>query len=189
MTFTPLQLHRRQFLRTSSSLLVAGAVFSIGTNTARANIGAGGFRQISLDHLHTNEKITLAYANGDTYIPAAMQRLNRFLRDHYSGTVGHMDPTLFDLINKVRASLKTDVAIEVISGYRDPHTNERLRKTRGGGVAKRSLHMVGQAMDLRLKGVPLDELRDAAKELALGGVGYYPKDGFVHMDTGRVRSW
>jgi len=189
MTFTPHQpVRRRQFLKTSSSLLVTGALFTIGTNTARANI-AGGVRQISLDNLHTNEKITLAYANGETYIPAAMLRLNRFLRDHYSGVVGKMDPTLFDLVNKVRASLNTDVAIEVISGFRDPHTNERLRKTRGGGVAKRSLHMVGQAMDLRLKGVPLDELRDAAKELALGGVGYYPKDGFVHMDTGRVRSW
>lgn len=189
MTFTPPQLHRRQFLRTSSSLFVAGAMFTIGTNTARANIGNSGIRQISLDNLHTNEKITLAYANGEAYIPAAMQRLNHFLRDHYSGAVGQMDPSLFDLVNKVRASLNTNVPVEVISGYRDPHTNERLRLTRGGGVAKRSLHMVGQAMDLRLKGVPLDELRDAAKELALGGVGYYPKDGFVHVDTGRVRSW
>ncbi len=188
MTLTPPHSQRRQFLKTSSSLIVTGAMFTIGTSTARANIGSG-VRQISLDNLHTNEKITLAYAEGDRYIPAAMQRLNRFLRDHYSGVVGHMDPTLFDLVNKVRASLNTDVAIEVISGYRDPHTNERLRKTRGGGVAKKSLHMVGQAMDLRLKGVPLDELRDAAKELALGGVGYYPRDGFVHMDTGRVRSW
>lgn len=188
MTLTPPHTKRRKFLQTSSTLLVTGAMFSIGTNVARANI-ASGVRQISLDNLHTNEKITLAYANGDSYIPAAMQRLNRFLRDHYSGVVGNMDPTLFDLVNKVRMSLNTDVAIEVISGYRDPHTNDRLRKTRGGGVAKRSLHMVGQAMDLRLKGVPLDELRDAAKELALGGVGYYPHDGFVHVDTGRVRYW
>ncbi len=188
MTLTPPHTKRRQFLKNSSSLLVTGALFTIGTNTARANIGSGA-RQISLDNLHTNEKITLAYADGDRYIPAAMQRLNHFLRDHYSGTVGHMDPTLFDLVNKVRASLNTDVAIEVISGYRDPQTNAHLRATRGGGVAKKSLHMVGQAMDLRLKGVPLDELRDAAKELALGGVGYYPHDNFVHVDTGRVRSW
>lgn len=185
MTLTPPH-SRRKFIK-HSSLLVAGAMFSIGNN-ARANI-AGGFRQLSLDNLHTNEKITLAYADGEQYIPAAILRLNHFLRDHYSGVVGHMDPTLFDLVNKIRLSLNTDVPVQVISGYRDPHTNERLRNTRGGGVAKRSLHMVGQAMDIRLQGVPLDELRDAAKALALGGVGYYPKDQFVHVDTGRVRSW
>ena len=77
----------------------------------------------------------------------------------------------------------------MISGYRDPQTNERLRKTRGGGVAKRSLHMEGQAIDVRLPGVPLAELRDAAISLKAGGVGYYPKDQFIHVDTGRVRTW
>ena len=77
----------------------------------------------------------------------------------------------------------------IISGYRGPLTNARLRSTRGGGVAKRSLHMEGKAIDVRLPGVPLAELRDAALSLKAGGVGYYPRDQFVHIDTGRVRAW
>ena len=89
----------------------------------------------------------------------------------------------------MKSLLRTDLAYHIISGYRDPNTNERLRTTRGGGVAKTSLHMQGRALDIRMPGVPLDELRDAALELKAGGVGYYSSDRFVHIDTGRVRSW
>ena len=118
-----------------------------------------------------------------------MTRLNTFLRDHYSGIVGSMDPTLFDLLYRVRQALGTSQTFDVISGYRSPVTNSTLRNTRGGGVARKSLHMEGKAIDVRLPGVPLAELRDAAKSLKAGGVGYYPDSQFVHVDTGRVRSW
>jgi uncharacterized protein YcbK (DUF882 family) len=100
-----------------------------------------------------------------------------------------MDPQVFDLLHRVRQVLGAERPFEVISGYRDPHTNERLRQTRGGGVARRSLHMDGRAIDVRLPGVPLADLRDAALSLRSGGVGYYPGSQFVHLDTGRVRSW
>jgi len=142
-----------------------------------------------MDHTHTREKIELAYAVGDRYLPRALSDLNRFLRDHYSGLIGNMDPALYDIMYALSTSLRARTPYQIISGYRAPHTNERLRTTRGGGVAKRSLHMDGKAVDLRIPGVPLKELRDAALELKAGGVGYYPGSDFVHIDTGRVRSW
>ncbi len=100
-----------------------------------------------------------------------------------------MDPALYDLMHRIRAELKARRPYQIISGYRSPRTNERLRVKGGGGVAKRSLHMEGQAIDLRIPGVPLAELRDVALSLKAGGVGYYPGSQFVHIDTGRVRSW
>jgi uncharacterized protein YcbK (DUF882 family) len=140
-------------------------------------------------HTHTRERIELVYAVGHDYVTAALGSLNRFLRDHYSGEVGVMDPQLYELLHGVRQLLGTERAFEVISGYRCPATNQKLRETRGGGVAKQSLHLQGRAIDVRLPGVPLAELRDAALSLRAGGVGYYPGSQFVHIDTGRVRAW
>jgi uncharacterized protein YcbK (DUF882 family) len=111
------------------------------------------------------------------------------MRDHYTGDVGVMDPQLFDLLHRVQSELGTGQSFQIISGYRCPKTNAALKATRGGGVAKRSLHMDGKAIDVRLPGVPLGDLRDAALSLRQGGVGYYPRDQFVHLDTGRVRHW
>lgn len=142
-----------------------------------------------MDHTHTHEKIQLIYAVGAEYVPKALTDLNHFLRDHYSGHIGRMDAGLYDIMHSLRATLKVRTPYEIISGYRSPKTNERLRTTRGGGVARHSLHMDGKAVDLRLPGVPLDELRDAALALKAGGVGYYPGNNFVHVDTGRVRTW
>jgi len=151
----------------------------------------GGGRALAFDHTHTRERISLVYAVDGQYVPDALSTLNRFLRDHYSGSVGQMDPQLFDLLHGVRRALggQSLAAFQVISGYRCPETNDHLRNARGGGVAKRSLHMEGKAIDVRIPGVPLAELRDAAASLQAGGVGYYPREQFVHIDTGRVRSW
>lgn len=148
-------------------------------------------RSLAFRHTHTREHISLVYAADGDYLPDALSLLNRFMRDHYSGTVGQMDPQLFDVLHKIRLALRSQSlpAYEVISGYRCPDTNNKLRTTRGGGVAKRSLHMEGKAIDVRLPGVPLAELRDAATALRAGGVGYYPGEQFVHIDTGRVRTW
>ncbi|MEN9879882.1 MAG: hypothetical protein RIQ55_528 [Pseudomonadota bacterium] len=159
------------------------------TRSAAATLAAG--RALAFDHTHTRERIHLVYAVDGQYVPDALTSLNRFLRDHYSGTVGQMDPQLFDLLHDVRRALggQSLGAFEVISGYRCPETNDHLRNSRGGGVAKRSLHMEGKAIDVRIPGVPLAELRDAALSLQAGGVGYYPREQFVHIDTGRVRSW
>jgi uncharacterized protein YcbK (DUF882 family) len=115
--------------------------------------------------------------------------LNHFLRDHYSGDVGLIDPQLFELLHRIKVGLGAHQSYEVISGYRNPRTNLTLRTTRGGGVASHSLHMEGKAIDVRLPGVPLADLRDAALQLRAGGVGFYPHEQFVHIDTGRVRAW
>ena len=186
-------VHRRHVLRScarAAALAVPGWVAL--TSPARAAVPAGE-RTLALRHLHTQEHLQLVYAEADTYLAPALQTLNHFLRDHYTGDVGVMDPQLFDLLHRVQVALGGrsvgQAPYEVISGYRCPATNSHLQQTRGGGVASRSLHMDGRAIDLRLPGVPLAELRDAAHALKAGGVGYYPREGFVHLDTGRTRHW
>ena len=180
---------RRSFLRRSAQLALLGTALPLATRPARAALADA--RSLMLDHTHTRERIDLVYATGEQYVPQALGSLNHFLRDHYSGEVGQMDPQLFDLLHGVRQALatQTQLSYQIISGYRGPITNERLRTTRGGGVAKHSLHLEGKAIDIRLPGVPLAELRDAALSLQAGGVGYYPGEQFVHIDTGRVRRW
>ena len=177
---------RRLFLRRSAQWAVVGAA---GPLARTAFAQAAGERSLSFDHTHTRERLSLVYAAGGAYLAQALARLNHFLRDHYSGDVGVIDPQLFDLLHRVRAELGAREPFQVISGYRCPATNNNLRNTRGGGVATRSLHMDGKAIDIRIPGVPLAELRDAAMSLRAGGVGYYPREQFVHVDTGRVRSW
>ena len=177
---------RRQFLHRATRLAAAG---SLPVFVAPALASTPKARALLMEHTHTRERIELVYAVDEHYMPEALGSLNRFLRDHYSGGVGSIDPALFDLMHRVRQLLGTERPFEVISGYRDPQTNEHLRQTRGGGVARRSLHMDGRAIDVRVPGVSLADLRDAALSLRAGGVGYYPDSRFVHLDTGRVRNW
>lgn len=179
------RLSRRQLLRRSLVATAAAAPALVIPGRALA----AGPRTLSLAHTHTREDIAVVYAVGERYEPLALQALDHFLRDHYSGDVGHIDPKLHDLLHAVRTVLGTAEPYHVISGYRSPATNERLQRTRGGGVATRSLHMDGRAIDVRLPGVPLADLRDAALTLRRGGVGYYAHEKFVHIDTGRVRRW
>ncbi|MBK1613546.1 twin-arginine translocation pathway signal protein [Rubrivivax gelatinosus] len=179
---------RRHFLRHGARLAVG--VLPVAAATRPALAALPGPRALALHHTHTGEALDLVYAVDTQFVPAALGTLNQFLRDHYTGSVGVIDPQLFELLHRVRSLLGTEsAAYEVISGYRCPETNDRLRGTRGGGVARHSLHMEGRAIDVRLPGVPLKELRDAALALKAGGVGYYEAERFVHVDTGRVRSW
>jgi uncharacterized protein YcbK (DUF882 family) len=188
-TLIPLQPSRRSFLHRSAQAMLLGSALGMAGRSARA--ASTSTRSLALDHTHTHERIELVYASGEHYVPQALGSLNHFLRDHYSGDVGQIDPQLFDLLHNVRQALGSGVPLsyQIISGYRSPLTNARLRSARGGGVASHSLHMEGKAIDIRLPGVPLAELRDAALSLKAGGVGYYPRDQFVHIDTGRVRTW
>lgn len=178
---------RRAFLRHSARLALVGAVLPLAP---RALAALPDERGLAFDHTHTGEQIALVYAIGDRYVPEALSSLNYFLRDHYSGEIGLIDPQLFELLFRIRLILGCDEqSFQVISGYRCPTTNATLRNTRGGGVATRSLHMEGKAIDIRIPGVALADLRDVALMLGVGGVGYYPREQFVHIDTGRVRSW
>lgn len=177
---------RRHFLRQGLRLALAGSSLPLA---ARALAARPDARSLSLHHTHTGERMSLVYALGGQYLPESLTRFNQFLRDHYTGQVGTMDPQLLDLLHGVKQTLGGEPCFEVISGYRCPATNSRLRSTRGGGVARRSLHMDGKAIDIRVAGLALPELRDAALSLRGGGVGFYASEQFVHIDTGRPRSW
>ena len=130
----------------------------------------------------------MTYFESGRYLDDALGEVNRLLRDHRSGAVYAMDTSLLDLLHAVQRRCERDGPFEVISGYRSPATNEMLRRN-SSGVAKRSLHMQGRAIDVRISGLDTGKLRRAAMELSAGGVGYYPKSAFVHLDTGRVRAW
>jgi len=145
--------------------------------------------RLRLYHTHTNERIDIVYRIGDTYIPAAEDRLDHFLRDHRTGDVIQLDRRVFDLLHDVAAGAgRPDGEIDIVCGYRTSWSNEFLRRTTQG-VASHSLHMQGEAIDIRMPGVPTSQLRDVALNLHRGGVGYYPESRFVHVDVGRVRRW
>lgn len=140
-------------------------------------------------HTHTGERLDVIYRIGDQYVPEALDQLDHFLRDHRTGDVHHYDPRLFDLLNDLLASVgRAGSELHVICGYRSPWSNEFLR-THTVGVALHSLHMEAEAIDIRLPGLKTSVFRSAALALHRGGVGYYAKSDFIHVDVGRVRRW
>ncbi|HSP68230.1 MAG TPA: DUF882 domain-containing protein [Bryobacteraceae bacterium] len=144
---------------------------------------------LRLYHTHTGEHLDIVYRQGGAYIPAALAKLDQFLRDHRTGQIHHFDPRLFDLLSDVTQSVgRADAEIHVICGYRTPASNEYLR-THTSGVAKASLHMQAEAIDIRLPGTRTSMFRDAALALHRGGVGFYPSSDFIHVDVGRIRHW
>ncbi|MCM2255164.1 MAG: DUF882 domain-containing protein [Vicinamibacteria bacterium] len=174
---------RRSFLRGLGGALTVAAVAP-----GRLLADPREERLLSLVHTHTGERATVPYFADGTYLPTGLSRLNSFLRDHRTGDEHPIDPALLDILNDLRLATGAREPFQVISGYRSPHTNDRLRQG-SGGVAKGSLHLEGRAIDVRLGGVRTSTLRDAALELQRGGVGYYRDSDFVHVDTGRVRRW
>jgi uncharacterized protein YcbK (DUF882 family) len=145
-------------------------------------------RSLDFWHTHTHENLSVAFADSTGYRAAALGQINSFLRDFRTREVHDIDPKLLDLLHRLAGELDAPEPFHVISGYRSPRTNSTLR-SKSGGVARYSLHMEGKAIDIRLPGVPLARLKEAALDLKLGGVGYYPGSDFVHVDTGRVRAW
>jgi len=139
--------------------------------------------------IHTGEKLDVLYRRGDSYVPQALSDLDYFLRDYRNGEVHHYDPRVFDLLFELlNAAGRPDAWINVVCGYRNPQTNAYLRG-QGHGVAKHSLHMQAMAIDIRLPGTSTAKLRDLALALHEGGVGYYARSDFIHVDVGRVRRW
>lgn len=144
-------------------------------------------RSISFYHTHTGERLSLVYFERGEYVPEALASINTLLRDFRTGDAADIDPRLFDALHALNLACGAG-AFEVISAFRSPHTNALLR-SRSHGVAKNSLHTQGRAIDVRLAGCDTRKLRDAAIALGAGGVGYYASSDFVHLDTGRVRTW
>ena len=173
---------RRAFvasLATAASVLLVPKVLLAASPVSRA---------LRFVHTHTSERLVVEYFTRGNYAPDGLAAVNHFLRDFRTGDEHFIDPTLLDLLHGVAERTGTDQPFQVISGYRSPTTNGLLRR-RSEGVAARSLHMAGKAIDIRLAGVPLPRLRAAALDVQAGGVGFYPASDFVHVDTGRVRFW
>jgi uncharacterized protein YcbK (DUF882 family) len=176
-------LSRRNLL----GLALAGSAATVA-RPALAALAIPGPRRLAFYNLHTGEHVLATYWADGRYIPDQLREIDRVLRDFRTGDVRPIDRSLLDLLHVLQRSLDTPEAFHVISGYRSPRTNEMLRHE-GSGVAANSMHIVGKAIDIRVPGRRLVDVRRAALTLHSGGVGYYPKSDFVHVDTGRVRSW
>jgi uncharacterized protein YcbK (DUF882 family) len=145
-------------------------------------------RRLELTNLHGGEKLTVTFHDEHDMAPDAAAALRHLLRDYRVNEEHAMDFGLFVQLTDLARECGVPAKYEVISGYRSPGTNAKLRAA-GHAVAERSQHMEGHAMDVRLKGCPLARLRELALAAQRGGVGFYPRSNFVHIDTGRVRSW
>jgi uncharacterized protein YcbK (DUF882 family) len=156
--------------------------------TALALSAPMGERQLSFYNLHTGEQLKSTYWVDGQYLPAARSEIDYILRDFRTGDVSPIDAGLLDTLVALKKMLGNDAPFHVISGYRSPKTNAALAQ-KSNGVAKKSYHMSGLAIDIRLPGSDLTDLHRAAVALKRGGVGYYPKSDFVHIDVGPVRSW
>lgn len=181
-------MSRREFCAlgamAAATTLVPRSLMAAGSNAASG-------KRLAFVHTHTGERLASTYCCDGVNQPDALAAINRLLRDFRTNEVRPIDVRLLDLLYMLNGELQTADPYHVISGYRSPNTNRMLR-ARGGshtGVATRSLHMVGKAIDIRVPDVPLKDLHNAAVALKRGGVGIYPNSNFVHVDVGRVRYW
>lgn len=175
------RLLRRKLLRTAVGLLPLIAL-------PRILQAATPERRIAFLHTHTGETLDAVYSENDRYLPDALAEIDHVCRDFRTGAVHPIDPALLDLLHDVQQAAGKAGRFEIISAFRSPATN-RMLATAGSGVADRSLHLTGQAIDVRLPGVRTLDLQRLALKRAGGGVGYYPDADFVHLDTGRIRRW
>nr|WP_217702091.1 DUF882 domain-containing protein [Vibrio ostreicida] len=180
---------RRDFIKLASSGLVAAScspqfAFAYYPDQPRPERR----RELAFNNLHTGEVLESCYFDGYIYVANELQRINHICRDFRRDEIHQMDRQLFDHLSVIQSELGVAAEVQIISGYRSPITNGALRAA-SSGVAKKSYHMLGQAIDFRLEGVSLKKVRDVALEMKFGGVGYYPKSNFIHIDTGPVRHW
>ncbi len=181
MAFTP-DIGRRRLLAAAAAVAAFTAV------PAWAMPRPLPRRALSFAHLHTGETLDLVYWADGHYQPAALRRINWLLRDFRTDEVHPIDPRLLDVLAALRQRLRARGPFQVVSAYRSPATNAMLASL-SEAVAPNSLHMAGRAIDIRLPGRPIWAVRQAAMALRAGGVGYYPRSNFVHVDVGSVRHW
>ena len=175
-------------MRPKFYLLLTALLCGLNADAEVSVAAAPVAKTLSFFHTHTGERLEVTFARRETYDRAALVRINAFLKDFRNGEEKAMDPKLMDWLYELKLELGSSGTYEVISAYRSPLTNEMLR-SRSGGVAKRSQHLLGKAIDVRLDDVSVAALHQAALATQRGGLGHYPRSGFVHLDTGRVRRW
>jgi uncharacterized protein YcbK (DUF882 family) len=145
-------------------------------------------KTLSFEHTHTGDRLKLTYFERGRYIKEALHEINYLLRDFRTDAIHPIDTALLDQLFALKQTLGVNKPFHIISGYRSPSTNAQLRQ-HSHGVAEHSFHMQGRAIDIRIEDISSKTVRNAALAIAQGGVGYYPRDNFVHLDTGRFRTW
>lgn len=176
-------MNRRQFFRMGAAV---AAALAIPANVLAAKPTES--RVLSFFNDHTKERLSACYFSNGRYDSSALSEINEILRDHHNGEVSEIDRGLLDMLWELGSRVGRSEPFHVVSGYRSPETNRMLR-ARSKGVAKNSYHIRGKAADIYLPDYPLSELRDEALRMRRGGVGYYSRPHFVHVDVGPVRSW
>lgn len=169
-----------------ATIFIAFILLLALTPAAIGNTGES--RTLKFYHTHTHKTLTVTYYEAGDYLPESLEELRVFLSDWRNGHQHPIDPGVMDILWEIQQVAENRNAYEVISAYRSPETNNFLRKN-SNGVARKSQHLLGKAIDVRLRGTDTSQLRDIALDLKLGGVGFYEKSDFVHVDTGRVRRW
>lgn len=172
---------RRQLLRLGGVIIASGISPSLSWSHHLS-------RSLKLHNALTRENLEVEYWVSGEFVPEALKELNHFLRDPHNGKVTEIDPQLYHLIFNIGKKLDAKGIINIMSGYRSPVTNDRLRR-RNSAAAKGSFHVKGKAVDIRIPGYSTNAVRRVATGLKQGGVGYYPRSRYVHIDTGPVRSW
>lgn len=178
-------LSRRFFLQKSTQIALGLTVVSVPAISCAKALGK---RSLSFYHTHTQQALDITYAWGKMYNPKALAQINYYLRDFRTGQKHPIDPKLLDILWAIQGEMGCKGVYEVISGYRSPKTNGQLRQC-SYGVAEHSLHMQGKAIDVRFSGIDTDQIHQCAIEMKCGGVGYYAKSDFVHLDSGNYRTW
>ena len=183
---TDSRLLRRDFLKLGA--VATGILFNPLSAMAAFDSRSNPFKNLAFYNTHTQERLHVCYCRNGKYDFKALSKINHILRDHRSDEVRAIDTQLLDLLHDLSFKTNPQSPFHIISGYRSPATNKKLSK-KSAGVASRSLHMQGKAIDIRIPGFKTRNLRNVARQMKAGGVGYYPKSDFVHVDVGRVRYW
>ncbi len=178
-------LSRRSFL-TRSSMAAVGALLLPSTQSVASMMSTE--RTLSFHNVHTDEELTIRCCPEKDYDRETRLRFSSLLRDHHADEVREMDAGLIDIFFALSAFTGSNGTFKILSGYRSPETNSWLRRF-SHGVAEHSMHIEGKAVDIRMDDLSTREIRQAGMALAMGGVGYYPRSDFVHLDTGRIRHW
>jgi uncharacterized protein YcbK (DUF882 family) len=176
---------RRMALRAGLGLVVAVAAPLPAFAKALASKPS---RELSFVNMHTGEKLRAEYVHNGVYVPSALRAINFLMRDHHNDKVHPIDPHLIDVAHMLHGRVGGKGPIDIVCGYRSPETNAMMHEI-SAGVAVHSMHIQGKAMDIRVPGTHLGQLKKSALALNLGGVGYYPYDDFLHIDTGAKRHW
>lgn len=184
----PVILSRRAMLGCLCGAVASAVTLPMALSSPVIAATARDVRRLKLRNLHTEETLDVVYFEKGNYVAGALQEIHHLLRDHRNDAVHPIDVSLLDSLHRLQRLLRSNGPFQIISGYRSPESNAMLRE-KSGKVAKNSLHMEGRAIDIRLPDRSLSEVRMAALSLQQGGVGYYPKSNFVHLDTGPFRRW